>query len=271
MLALYVDNKIHSALNTDDKINQLQTIIHPEINFKRNSINLLIGRHGSGKTFNILKEIIKLSQLPDKGGYNDFIYVSDKTNDDTFNELIKLVKLRTRIINYADVLKFLPDYINAKNAYAQILEKNIADMTTDDTNAHICKALDMTPTEFGNDMKGTIILYDDAINIFKSTKMRPLENLLFQNRQPRITYFIALQDFFGISTKIKRNADSVYIFGGFNDKQGLSMMYSQLSPTILKIYIAGLSMPFTNHVDSFVQFWDKYVRLGKNDFIILDV
>jgi hypothetical protein len=49
----------------------------------------LISRRGVGKTFSVLKELIKLSQLPDRGGYTQ-------------------------------VLPVLYDLIDAKNAYEDI-------------------------------------------------------------------------------------------------------------------------------------------------------
>ena len=75
--------KINKALNGIDKSEQLQTMISPEIYFKRNSINLLISRRGVGKTFTVMTELIKLSQLPGNGGYTQFVYITDKTNDAT--------------------------------------------------------------------------------------------------------------------------------------------------------------------------------------------
>jgi hypothetical protein len=46
--------------------------------FRYCSLNLLVSRRGVGKTYTVMKEMIKLSQLPDFGGYTAFIYVSDK-------------------------------------------------------------------------------------------------------------------------------------------------------------------------------------------------
>jgi hypothetical protein len=71
-----------------DKSQQLQIEIHPEIRFKYNSINLLISRRGVGKNFSVLKELIKLSQLSVRSQYTTFLYILDKTNDITVNELI---------------------------------------------------------------------------------------------------------------------------------------------------------------------------------------
>ena len=73
-LSQLVNQKIKLAIRGIDKTEQLQSVIDPELIFKRNSLNLLIGRRGSGKTFNVMRELIKLSELPDMANYNSFIY-----------------------------------------------------------------------------------------------------------------------------------------------------------------------------------------------------
>ncbi|MDR0677037.1 MAG: hypothetical protein LBF97_08400, partial [Elusimicrobiota bacterium] len=47
-------------IDNEDKQNQLITFIHKDLNFRRNSINLMIGKRGSGKTYNVVREVIKL-------------------------------------------------------------------------------------------------------------------------------------------------------------------------------------------------------------------
>jgi hypothetical protein len=85
----------------------------------------LISCRGVGKTFSVLKELIKLNQLPNCGGYTTFLYVSNKTNDATVNELINHIKLKIRIVGYNKVLPVLHDLIDAKSAYEDILNKNL--------------------------------------------------------------------------------------------------------------------------------------------------
>jgi hypothetical protein len=46
-----------------------------------------------GKTFAVMKEMIKISQLKGHVGYTTFLYVSDKTNDETANEMICFIKI----------------------------------------------------------------------------------------------------------------------------------------------------------------------------------
>jgi hypothetical protein len=81
----------------------------------------LISRRGVGKTFSILKKLIKLSQLPDPGGNTTFPYVLNKINNPTVNELINHIALRVHIVGYNQVLPVLQDLIDAKSVYKDIL------------------------------------------------------------------------------------------------------------------------------------------------------
>jgi hypothetical protein len=248
-LSRYVDKLITNKIDGIDKSQQLQSIIHPEIHFRYNSINLLISRRGVGKTFAVIKEIIKLSQLEDKAGYTTFLYVSDKTNDATVNELIKLVKLKVRIVSYEEVLEVLNDLIDAKSAYEEILNKNLQYEVKKETKIDLFSTLDLS--EWVEQTPHTIILLDDAINILKDNKYKKLKNLLFQNRQPRLTIFICAQDIFGIPPGIKRNCDTIWLFAGMTDKSMFGIMCAQL----------GL-----NGKD----IWDDYSSLDYRDVLIVD-
>jgi hypothetical protein len=70
-----------------------------------------------------MRELIKLSQLPKCGGYTTLLYTTDKTSDETINELSKLIKLKVRQVSYSDIIPVLKDLIDAKNACADALDK----------------------------------------------------------------------------------------------------------------------------------------------------
>jgi hypothetical protein len=94
---------------------------------------------------------------------------------------------------------------------------------------------------------------DDAINILKEAKHRKLTNLIFQNRQPRFTFFICCQDSFGIPPCIKRNIDTVWIFAGMTDRTTFGTMLRQF----------GSTTPAKD-------VWDSYITLGVHDAMLLD-
>jgi hypothetical protein len=77
-------------------------------------------------------------------------------------------------------------------------------------------------------------LLDDEINILKDNKFKQLRDLLFQNRQPRLTIFICAQDMFGVPVQIKRNCDSIWLFDGMTDKMMFSMIIIQVGLKIIQ-------------------------------------
>jgi hypothetical protein len=245
------DKLIQKVLSKCNNEQTLQTTIHPEISFKYNSINLLVARRGVGKTFSVMKELIKLSQLPDKGGYTTFIYVSDKTNDSTVNEMIKLIKLKVRQVSYEDIHKVLDGIIDAKSALEDAVIKGIVDNLQDSSIKDLKTTLDL-PDLHVTEIPHTAILLDDAINILKDNKHKSLTNLLFQNRQPRFTIFICVQDVFGVPVKIKRNCDAVWIFAGLTDKHAFGMMGRQLG------------------LDDIDRIWLEYKQLEYRDVMIIN-
>jgi hypothetical protein len=194
-----------------------------------------------------MKELIKLSQLPNYGGYTTFLYVSDKTNDETINEMIKLIKLKVRQVRYSNLLKVLHDLIDAKNAYADVIEKGIADKLTDETREDILNTLDLK--DFQEEIPHTAILLDDAINILKENKFKPVVNILFQNGQPLLTVFICIQDMYGIAPQLKRNCDTIFLFAGMTDKHLFGTMMAHL----------GIKLS-----------WDLYKTLPHRGILIVD-
>jgi hypothetical protein len=248
-LSRYVDGLIYEKLLDNPDDNHLQTEIHPEINFKFNSINLLISRRGVGKTFTVMTELIKLSQLQDCANYTTFLYVSDKTNDETINNLIPLLKLQVKIVSYENVLGVLTDLIDAKSAYADLLKKDLQEVISESVKKDLFTTLNIKT--FVNEVPHTAILLDDAINVLKDCKFKALRNLLFQNRQPRLTIFICAQDIFGVPPQIRRNCDTVWIFAGLTDKSMFGMMMAQLG-------VNGKDV------------WSTYSQLKHREVLIID-
>jgi hypothetical protein len=82
-----------------------------------------VARRASGKTFYVNLEIVKLSHLPDCGGYNAFAIISDKENDLTINECLKFIKLKAIHCTYENAVPTLNSIIDGKTAYNQIIKK----------------------------------------------------------------------------------------------------------------------------------------------------
>ncbi|KAA6376171.1 MAG: hypothetical protein EZS28_028302 [Streblomastix strix] len=175
--------------NNQDK-HDIQSSILKELNFTYNSIILLIGQRGSGKTYNI----------------------------------------PTKIVPYAEVNGVLDELIEGKQAYDQVVQLKIEKFLEDDSKQNI---LDKSgANEFKIKSPHTIVLFDDAMSIFKNKKSPPFKKL-FKNRQPTIIYFLCLQDIIGLEAAIKSKVDSIYFFGAFN-RQKFNLFFNQSSIPIDK-------------------------------------
>jgi hypothetical protein len=92
--------KIREAQKNVDKSEQIQSLIHEDVNLYKNSINLLVGKRSSGKTENVFIELIKIDLLPHHAGFTAFVIVSDNQNDSTVNGLLPLINMKIIQVDY---------------------------------------------------------------------------------------------------------------------------------------------------------------------------
>ena len=213
---------------------EVQGLIDPEIYFRYNSVNLVIGKRGSGKTYTTLREIMKLPLT----GHTEFTqvhYVTDKVRDDTVDKFKDAFAQNHLFFNWVPTRN--AEQLIVALAKAKALKKE--EQSAEDYRA-LCKALSSdplsddeeddeysSPDDMDDKLPHTIIIFDDCIGLFK--KDTTLSKKLFENRQSRITYFLLLQDVTGLSASMKANIDSLTFFGGFPQHKYNVLMY-QLPP-----------------------------------------
>lgn len=210
MLKQTVRQEVLEHLSQFDNENDVQNVIHPELNFQYNSINLLVGKRGSGKTFNVFNEIVALCKIPND--FHLFVYVTKNTNDRTYKKFKDLITIPTVIIDYDESESFLKDLKEWKECYTMVRDNELEPKITDETIKNFHQHLKIN--DFDKERIHTLILYDDAQNVFK--KRESLEyKMIFDNRHTNFTYFLCLQDAVGISTDMKAQLDSFWFFGEF--------------------------------------------------------
>ena len=257
MISDKVDRLLRRIAKDTDLTHELQTEIDPSLRFRRNSVNLLIGKRGSGKTYNVFRELLKLKYVRNHC-YSKLLYVTDKPNDPTFERIADELPFEVDICPYSEAVESIREIAGAKAAVKEMREKHIEPtMLEEDSKEQIEFAL-------GERLEGscrnlrevyhTAVLLDDAQNMFqqKTRANKDLIKLLFENRQPKITYFICLQDAKGLDTSLKENADSVWVFGSFSQQK---FMYTVR-------YI-----PTDEDRD---KLWEMYRKLTRNQAIIIN-
>ena len=221
------------------------TEIHPDIYFKYNSVNLVVGKRGSGKTYTTLREIFKLPlYFPDgQNKYTQIHYITDKENDDTVDKFRDLFEQAGMFFNWVPTE-------NAEEVITGItaVKKLMANDEFKDNEPENYQLSKDCLNYNGNELPHTIIIFDDCMGLF--TKDSSLSKKLFENRQARITYFLLLQDGFGVNAKMKSNIDTLVLFGGFS-RQRLTPLLYELPP---------------NDFD-----YSAYTRLSSHEAFIIDL
>ncbi|KAA6384371.1 MAG: hypothetical protein EZS28_020105 [Streblomastix strix] len=159
-----------------------------------------------------------------------------------------LITIPTKIVPYAEANDVLDELIECKQAYDEVVEKNQEKQMKDESKQDILS--NIGAKDFSIKFPHTIVLFDDAMSIFKS-KNNPLYKKRFKNRQPRITYFLCLQDIIGLDASIKSNVDTLYFFGGFNRQK-------------FNLFLYQSSIPLDKET-----LWREYVQLGKREALLV--
>ena len=223
MLREALHNAVNQLFNKLDTQDNVQHEINPEVNIYYNSLNLMLGQRGSGKTFNSFNEMAMICNVPNK--YHLFIYVSNNPNDATYTRFKTLISQPIVQIKYEEAENYIQKIIDYKQDYDKIKAQHLENKMPPDFKQNMMEVLHIQ--HFMAPSLHTLVLYDDAMNVFKKTTSKQFRWLL-ENRHTKFTYILCLQDWKGISSELKANLDSVWIFGGF-PRNRYSYFFQQLA------------------------------------------
>lgn len=229
-----------------DNADNIQHPIHPEVDIMYNSLNIFCGQRGTGKTFNAFNIAALISRIYSK--FHLFIFISDNPNDETFIKFKPLIEIPILLVSYKDSEECLTELIKYKQAYDEVKEKHLENRLTPKCSQDILSHLYIN--DFDAPSLHTLILYDDALEVFKNPSSKSFR-LLLENRHNRFTYIMNIQDWKGIGTELKANIDSVWLFGGY-PRNRFTYIYNQLACPVDRD-----------------ELWDVYSKLKKREALIL--
>ena len=197
-----VRNKVSEVLTNKKKemSGALIDKIHPDINVRYNSVNVIVGKQGQGKTVIALEEIIKISLLRT---HHLLIYVTKdgSESDRSFLALKELIEPQLPIITVSetDAQKTIEKLIDRKNEYYKIKNNNLEDKL-DDPELNITQSEiddlfdDLHIDSFDSKYLHTLVLFDDISNskLF-ANETSYFSQLLRRCRHTNITYFLLIQ------------------------------------------------------------------------------
>lgn len=228
---------------TMNKNESLISEIHPEVNIRLNSVNVIVGKQSSGKTVIALKEIIKLGVL---NTHHLFIYVTKdgQESDKTFLALKPLLMIPYIIISEQEAVEFMKDLISAKNLYNLIKRENLQNKIDDQQKEDMFKMLAVS--DFNREVLHTIVLFDDISNskLFSSEESY-FSQLIRRCRHINFSFLLLIQGWKGLKPHVKNEISTLFIFPCFN-KQQLRYIYSQSASNL-----------------SFDEFYEMYSKILK--------
>lgn len=237
-----VEDIVQKEFKKNDKTNKIEEI-DPEINFKYNSFNIACGPQGSSKTVSVLKELMKLSAIPNN--YHLFIYVTDVANDESFNALMKYINMTIVKSSYEEIENSFEKLIELKEEYNKMVDGKIL------PDEDILDALYVD--DFSRKRLHTFILFDDSAFIFDKKSKSKFKRWFTELRHLNCTVYCNMQMWSAVDPKIKNLLTSVMLFKGYS-RERVQKIYSQL--------------PLDMEFDEFYN--DYYIKLEQYQKLIID-
>ena len=252
-----LDFEIINALNNQSVQTESLKEIHPEINCYYNSVNVFVGRQGAGKGVQALTEIIKISRVSPITHLLIYVSKYGTESDKTFESMKHLIKIPILYVKYKDEEDNEKDCVQVfskiqcyKRLYDEIKTNHLEDKIDEQQKQEIFKVLKIN--SFDNPTLHTLILFDDVANNPLIQKKGFFAEMLAVCRHIHCSFFLTIQFWKSITTEIKANITTIYIFGLYS-KQQLNVMLYQI-PT---------------H-ESFEEIYNVYKTLNTHDCLIVN-
>jgi hypothetical protein len=225
--------------------------IDPRLHTYYNSINVLCGRQGLGKTFTAVKEIAKITNANKRTCL--VVYVTKEGNkcDDTMESLKHLIRVPVKYVAEDKAEKYVQMLQDAMDFYKDVKDSFDEEDLTEEDIANLFKTLHIR--DFSQPSLHIVILFDD----FANSKLVKRPDSFFSKfiatlRHRGFSVFICVQFWKSIPTQIKANITTIYIFGNYS-KQQFRYMLDQI--------------PLEQ---SWQQIYQSYQQMGLNEKLVVD-
>jgi hypothetical protein len=246
-----IDDLIHSELerNRGNLSKESLSIIHPEIHTSYNSINILVGAQGKGKSLTAWNQIIKIGAISPITHLVIYITRSGQPNDQTFDAIKNLIPVPVIYVSNDAAEECVKEILGYKSLYNRVKKEHLD--IEESQVSEVCNALHIA--SFDLPWLHTIIYFEDSANhpLFKNPRMY-FPQLCATCRHIQCSFYFAVQFWKSLPTELKANASVVFIFSGYSSEQ-LGYIFRQVPK----------SLPFS-------QIYQAYQSLGVHGRMIVN-
>ena len=198
--------------------------IHRDCNVYYNSVNVLCGRQGSGKTFTSMKECIKVSMLSPETHLLIVICKDETSTDPTVETLKPLLQIPIVYITEDNAIDYVKTLLEYKRFYDLIKREHLENKIEDDQVDEVFNVLHIN--DWSRKWLHTLLIFNDIAKSKLLKKADGYFNQLFPIcRHIQCSFFLNVQFWKSIPTEIKANITTAFIFGGFSRQQFLYIIH----------------------------------------------
>ena len=192
-----------------------------------NSVNVYVGRPRSGKTYLALHDIISVVRN-DKNTHL-LVYINEKgeCDDDTFDRFQELIDVDIVFVSYENAEKYLKNLLDYKMIYNKCIDEGVNESEIPpEVLQELSSELHLRPPTLARAHLHTLILLEDATNakVLRSNSSY-INDLLTRCAHTQFSFFIIIHYWKALTTNIKANLSTIYIFPGYSRQQLQYMLY----------------------------------------------
>ena len=176
------------------------------------------------------------------------VYVTNNPNDLTVLKMKELITVPIDFVSYDESEEYISELREYIQAYDEIKENHIENAITEECKYDILEHLHLN--DFKKKNIYTIIIYDDAMNVFKKPTSKEFK-MLFEYRHFKTTYILMMQSMKGLLSEVKAQLGGLWLFGGFNRQQFCYMMNQ-------------ICLPISKE-----SFWEIYRKTPKHNYFYI--
>ena len=223
----------------------------PGTNTYANSLNVFVGRQRSGKSYQAIQEIIKISRYDQCAHLVVYVNEKGESDDDTFSRFKDMIELPIAYVKYSDIINFMKKLIEYKSIYNKIKENNAEHEVPKECVEELFNALYID--DFEKPYLHTLILMEDATTqkIIKDTSSY-LNHLMTTCAHIQCSFFVLIHFWKALTPNLKSNIYTAYVYPGYSRQQLTYILYQMNLP------------------DSYKDIYEKYKALREHGKLIVD-
>ena len=252
-LTSYTNRLLQRSLaNNSCKLDKSKiTTIHPEIYLKYSSVNVFLGKQGTGKTFTLNKELVKLSLVP-SDIHLIVVVTKDGRQDETFESIKDNITIPVVYVSYDNIIEYIHELVFYKMIYDKIISNNLVDQIEEEQLTDIQEALHLDG--FTRKSLQEIIVFDDAAyKAILTDNASEIISMIHEARHYKLIFCFCVQGIKAIPLPIKEQMTTLFLFPGFI-QQKLFTIFNQSGITCVE----------------YDEFRDLYRSLLPRDYLLVD-